>query len=82
MPNFLPPRVEEGLATDHPLFRYYKLHRGVTVLVTGSTVTQAQYPSQEDCEAADRVYLGGHHYTISDAEAAVLTAAGYGAYIT
>lgn len=27
-------------------------------------------------------YYGGHIYTISDAEAAALTAAGYGAYVT
>jgi len=27
-------------------------------------------------------YLGGHIYTVSDAEAASLTAAGYSAYIT
>jgi len=28
------------------------------------------------------VYYGGHSYTVSSAEAAALTAAGYGAYIT
>lgn len=28
------------------------------------------------------VYLGGHSYTVSSAEAAALTAAGFGAYIT
>lgn len=80
--RFTPPRVSEGMGTDHPLFRYYKIDRGVSVLVTGSTVRQVQYPSQEDVEAADFAYLGGHIYDISDAEAATLTAAGYGAYIS
>lgn len=82
MPSFTPPTVDQGLETSNPLFRYYKLKRGISVLVTGSTVRQVQYPSQDDCAAADFVYLGGHIYTISDAEAATLTAAGLGAYIT
>lgn len=82
MPSFTPPTVDEGMDTTNGLFRYYKITRGVSVLVTGSTVRQVQYPSQDDCAAADFVYLGGHTYTISDAEAATLTAGGLGAYIT
>ncbi len=80
--TFTPPRVSEGMATDHPLFRYYRIERGVSVLVTGSTVTQVQYPDQEAVQAADFAYLGGHIYPITQAEADTLTAAGYGAYIT
>jgi hypothetical protein len=56
--------------------------RGVTLIVNGSTVTATLYPYQDDLSNADHYYLGGHEYTISDAEAAILTAAGYGSYLT
>ena len=39
-------------------------------------------PSYERWTAADRAYLGGHIHPVSAAEAAELTAAGYGAYLT
>lgn len=64
------------------LFRYYKIHRGIALLVNGSTVTEHRYPTQDQVADADFAYLGGHIHTISDAEAATLTAAGYGSYIT
>lgn len=80
--TFAPPTVEQGLETSNPLFRYYRLKRGVSVLVSGSTVTQAQYPDQDAVAAADFAYLGGHVHVISAAEAATLTSAGYGSYIT
>jgi len=56
--------------------------RGLTLIVNGSTVTATLYPYQDDLSSADYYYLGGHQYTISNAEAAVLTAAGYGSYLT
>ncbi len=80
--TFTPPSVDEGLETTHPLFRYYKLRRGVTLLVYGTQVRAVQFPSQEDCANADRVYLGGHIYTIPPEDAPVLAAAGFGAYLT
>lgn len=47
------------------------------VLTTGA-VTESQ-PS--DWEDISMVYYGGHRTSITAAEAAVLTSAGYGAYI-
>jgi hypothetical protein len=41
-----------------------------------------QTPSQDDLAAASYYFLGGHEYVISDEQAAVLTAAGYGSYVT
>lgn len=64
------------------LFRYYKIHRGVALLVNGTTVTATRYPTQDEVADADFAYLGGHTYDISAAEATTLTNAGYGAYIT
>jgi hypothetical protein len=82
MPVLTPPTEEQAIESDHPLWGRYRLKRGLTLLVSGSTVIQTQYPAQEDLDSYDHVYLGGYSHTISDAEAAVLTAAGYGAYIT
>lgn len=82
MPTLIPPTEEQGIESDHPLWGRYRLARGLTLLVSGSTVTLVQYPAQEDLDAYDHVYLGGYTHAISDDEAAVLTAAGYGAYIT
>jgi len=56
--------------------------RGVSLLVNGTTVTATQTPSQDDLAAASYYFLGGHEYTISDAQANVLINAGYGEYLT
>lgn len=82
MPTLTTPTVDQPLETEHPLFGRYKLTRGISLLVTGSTVVEAQYPNQEDLDDYDFVYLGGRVYTISAGEATTLTNAGYGAYIT
>jgi hypothetical protein len=56
--------------------------RGVTLIVNGSQVEETLYPYQNALADADAYYLGGHEYTISNEEAAVLIAAGYGDYLT
>lgn len=56
--------------------------RGITLLVTGTEVIENQTPSQDDLSNCDYYFLGGHIYTVSDTQAAILTAAGYGAYLT
>jgi len=76
------PTVDEGIWTNDRLFSRYRIARGVTLLVSGSTVTAVQYPEQEDLDGYDHVYLGGHVYTLTPEEATILIAAGYGAYIT
>ena len=48
----------------------------VTKLTTGGYVRELEHnPDRADI---DVVYAGGHQYVVSDAEAAALTAAGYG----
>jgi hypothetical protein len=56
--------------------------RGYSLLVTGTTVTEIQTPSQDQLAAADYYFLGGHEYTVSQGQATVLTNAGYGDYLT
>ena len=55
--------------------------RGQSLLVTGTSVVMTQTPSQDDLAACSYYFLGGHEYTISDEQAAVLIAAGYSDYL-
>lgn len=56
--------------------------RGVTLIVNGADVEATMYPYQNALADADYYFLGGHEYTVTDEQAAVLTAAGYGEYLT
>ena len=56
--------------------------RGLTLIVNGSTVTATLYPYQDTLYDADWYILGGHTQEITDAQAAILIAAGYGDYVT
>jgi len=68
------PAPQGGRITD--------IGRGITLLVTGSTVTQNRTPSQDDLADADVYYLGGHSYTLDDSAAQILINAGYSEYLT
>lgn len=74
---FTPPTVLEAPGWGHRLFANVGIPRGVTLLVTGPTVVEARFPTIEEQRDADRVYLGGHRYDISDDEALILIEAGY-----
>lgn len=56
--------------------------RGATLIVKNGVVTKTLYPYQNTLEDADYYFLGGHTYTVTDAQAAVLIAAGYADYLT
>lgn len=56
--------------------------RGVTLIVNGTVVTENRTPYQDDLANATTYYLGGHEYTLTDAEAQVLIDAGYSEYLT
>ena len=87
MPTFTPPTRLIGpttLATPHPgnsLMRFYGPRPvGVNVwLLTDGTFTENQ-PMEPD--VIEHVYHGGHVHPVTDAEAAALTDAGYGEYLT
>lgn len=80
--QFLPPTVEEGSIGIGPLFGRIKATVGVAVLVTDGVVVERRWPSSEEIDAADRVYLGGHVHYIPADDAAVLEAAGYADNLT
>ena len=81
---FTPPTFTERPVTGERLTETrLKITRGVTVLKNqGGSYTSITYPTTDDFKASLFVYQGGHVYTVSDAEAALLTAAGYGSGLT
>jgi len=74
---FAPPVVEYGPAGGHWLFYRYTLKHGITVYKIGNSWYEEETPSQDDLDIASVVYLGGHEYEVSDAEAADLQSVGY-----
>lgn len=75
-------RLNGGTYTGPIPYSMTDIRRGISLLVTGTTVVENQTPSQDDLAACNYYFLGGHEYTINDAQAAVLIAAGYAEYLT
>lgn len=62
---------------------FIKNSKGVTVVQRqDGSWYQTTSPIDSDLQAAQRVFRGGYTYDLSAADAAALTAAGYGSYIT
>lgn len=93
MPTFEPPYVDTVPpvyvggqdryrpvpALSQRLMRHFKSRaRGRTVLLIDGVYATYDTPSQDTINVATEVYQGGHVYTVTDAQAAALTAAGYG----
>ena len=78
--QFTPPTFTERPVTGERLTETrLKITRGVSVLKNqNGSYTSITYPTTDDFAASLFVYQGGHVYTVSDAEAALLTTAGYG----
>lgn len=79
--KFNTPFEKQGPIGTHRLWQFYGLERGITVLKTEDGYYETQDPSQEELDAAELYYLGGHEYVVSDEEAADLTAAGYSEFL-
>jgi len=79
---FDPPTEDEyGVFGADRLFGRYRLAHGVTVAVKDGAVFELTYPYQEDLEEYDAVYMGGHRHRLTQDEADLLVAAGYGANV-
>ena len=76
------PTVKEGPAGFGRLFYRYKIDRNDSLLIYGTAVVRLRTPSVEETQSATYAYVGGHEYYLSQAEYDILTAAGYGQYIT
>ena len=78
--TFLPPTVDEGFTGVQRLFQFYKLTRGISIVLNPTTGTyqQIRYPLDESLASYPQVYRGGYEYTVDDATKAALIAAGVG----
>ena len=74
---FIPPVEEEGPIGGNWLFMRYRRKQGVTVFRLDGIWYESRFPAADDLSNADRVYLGGHEYFVSDAAKQELIDAGY-----
>ena len=73
---FQTPYVLEGPSGRHRLFYFATLRKGITILKSGSTYSQARYLVDSDLANYTMVYQGGRKYIVDDAEKAALIAGG------
>ena len=78
--KFLPPTVDEGLQGVQRLFQFYKLTRGISIVLNPSTGTyqQIRNPLDESLPSYPQVYRGGYEYTVDDATREALINANVG----
>jgi len=74
---FVPPVVNEGPMGGNWLFARYTRKQGVTVYRLDGQFYEDRFPTHDDLDLADLVYLGGHEYYITLAEKNALQSAGY-----
>lgn len=81
---FLPPDYELKPVNVGPLLSRFRWTYGYTVVKRGASYEQIINPPIELFydDTVDFIYQGGRNYTVSDEEAALLTAAGYGDNLT
>jgi len=85
MPIFEPPIVNDNPSVQldtkgikYRLFKFYGPYpRGRSVLKIDGTYRTVDFPDQITLASASEVYLGGHIYTVTQAVADALIAAGY-----
>lgn len=78
---FRPPQVQMQPADPkrERLWEFYGFAQGISVLKQhDGSYLQTAFPTTDNIDAALITYLGGHEYVVDAAEAAALTAAGYG----
>jgi hypothetical protein len=78
--TFLPPTVDEGFTGVQRLFQFYKLTRGISIVLNPTTGTyqQIRYPLDESLADYPQVYRGGYRYTVDDATREALINANVG----
>lgn len=82
MPGFSPPTWEMHFFEGNRLWRRCHITVGHTIIKFGTSYQQIDNPTTLQMETADALYEGGRTYPISSDEAAALTAAGYGQWVT
>ena len=74
---FIPPVVDEGPMGGNWLFARYTRKQGTSVFRIDGQWYEDRFPAQDDLDASDVFYLGGHEYYITESEKDDLEDAGY-----
>ena len=74
---FIPPVVDEGPMGANWLFARYTRKQGVSVFRIDGEWYEDRFPAQDDLDASDVFYLGGHEYPVTEEEKDDLEDAGY-----
>lgn len=77
---FTTPSTQEHYRYVNRVDRYQDT--GITILKTSGNYVAIQDPTAEQVGASDIAYLGGRDYRVDATEAAALTAAGYGSFLS
>lgn len=65
---FKTPTVEEGPAGGARLFYFYRLDRGITIVMDDNgEYQQIRYPQDIDLSLYPQVYRGGYNHIVDDA---------------
>ena len=76
---FTPPTVKDGPAGEARLFYFYRLDRGITIVMDDSgEYQQIRYPQDIDLSLYPQVYRGGYEHIVDDAVKAALIAGDVG----
>ena len=67
---------------DAQITQITDVNRGLTLIWDGTTLTANQFPYQTDMQNAQWYLLGGHEQVVTDEQAAILIANGYGNCLT
>ena len=75
--TFTPPTYTLKNVNAGPLLSRFKTVYAYSVVKRGAAYESVTSPALDVWDEADVVYQGGHNYSITDGEAALLIAAGY-----
>ena len=75
------PTEEYGPAGGGRLFIRYRLTRGISLMRNNCVWSEIRFPTEDIIKAADKFYVGGSEYEISQPTYQSLIDQGYGQYV-
>jgi hypothetical protein len=76
-----PPTEEYGPAGGGRLFIRYRLTRAISLMRNNGVWSEIRFPTEDIIKAADKFYVGGSEYEISQPTYQSLIDQGYGQYV-
>jgi hypothetical protein len=75
------PTEEYGPAGGGRLFIRYRLTRGISLMRNNGVWSEIRFPTEDIIKEADKFYLGGSDYEISESSYQSLIDQGFGEYV-